>query len=320
MASWSAAAIRLYIQYIRRSKAIFGSAKAITENIEETYLHPQTFAPPTNLGSDITVKRIDIDSWPLYCISSTSKSREQQPRRAILYLHGGAFYKEIDPLHWKLVAQLAWETKLDVLVSIYPLLPRPTATAEQVVQGLVDICRIFSHEVVCIAGDSAGGTLALATAQHLQKVAPDAARKLKALVLVSPCLDAAFDHPEAVRLAEDDPWLALEGLREVVAPKWAADLPIKDYRVSPLHGDIDDLPPILLLCGTADLLCADARRLSARFQGKSADEVVAGSAEAKGFKYIEYPDMIHVYPILPIWEGGEARKQIAEFIKKNVEG
>jgi acetyl esterase/lipase len=319
MASWSASAIRFYIQYIRRSKAIFGSAKAITEHIEETHLHPQNFSPPTNLGSDLAIKRIDIDSRPLYCLSSTSNLSQQAPRRAILYLHGGSFYKEIDPLHWKLVAQLARETKLDVLVSIYPLLPRPTATAAQVVQGLVDLCRMSSHEVVCVAGDSAGGNLALATVQHLQKVAPDAARKLKALVLISPVLDAALNHPEAIRLAQHDPWLALEGLREVVAPKWAAGLPIKDYRVSPLHGKIDDLPPVLLLCGTADLLCADARRLSARFQGKSVDEIVEGSAEAKGFTYIEYPDMVHVYPILPIWEGGEARKQIVEFIKKNAE-
>lgn len=234
-----------------------------------------------------------------------------------MYVHGGAFYREIDAFHWKLIAQLARETGLDVLVPVYPLVPRPTATAEQVVQGVIDICCNPCYEVVCVAGDSAGGAIALATVQQMQRVAPETAHKLRSIVLISPVLNCAFDHPEALRLTSNDPWLALEGLR-TVAPMWAGDLPISDPRVSPLHGNITDLPPILLFAGTADLLCADARRLSAKFQGKSADEVVKGSAEVDGLTYVEHPDMIHVYPILPHWEGAEARKQIVAFITKNL--
>lgn len=323
MTSWSSAAIHLYIKHIRRPKAVFGSAKTTAASIEQYYLNPQSFAPPTTLGADITISRVDLTSWPLYRVSSftsdTAQDPAQPPRRALLYLHGGAFFREIDPFHWKFIAQLARETKLDVLVAIYPLLPRPIATAEQVVQGLVDICRLSKQDVVSIAGDSAGGTLALATAQQLVAIAPDVAKKLTSVVLISPSLDCAFDHPEVIRLEAHDPWLAIEGLREVVAPKWRGDLSITDPRVSPLFGEIEGLPPVLLLAGTADLLCADARRLSAKFQKKGNEECAVGSVEVEGFTYVEFPDMIHVYPILPHWEGAQARVQITSFISKHLE-
>jgi acetyl esterase/lipase len=321
MTSWSAAAVRLYISNIRRSKATFASAQATEASIEDLYLHPQSYAPPATLKLDIDIKRVDINAWPLYCVSSKAtkpKSSQQNGRRAIVYIHGGAFYREIDPDHWHLIAQLASETGLDVLVPIYPLVPRPTATAEQVIQGVIDICLGCKHEVICAAGDSAGGAIALATVQRIQKDAPKIAQKLQSVVLISPVLDCTFGHPENLRLAANDPWLGIDGLR-VAGKRWAGDLSIENPRVSPLHGGIKDLPPILLFAGTADLLCADARRLSARFQGKSVDDVAAGSAEARGLTYVEHPDMIHVYPILPHWEGGEARKQIVAFTTKHLD-
>ncbi|KAJ4367740.1 hypothetical protein N0V86_009861 [Didymella sp. IMI 355093] len=320
MTSWSAAAIRFYISNIRRSKVTFSNAQATKTSIQNLYLHPQSFVPPTNLGQDVVVKRVDTNTWPLYCVSPKAnepKASQQEARQAIVYVHGGAFYREIDPMHWKLIAQLAHETGLDVLVPIYPLLPRPSATAEKVVQGVIDICCDCKHEVVCVAGDSAGGAITLASVQRMQNDAPQIAQKLRSVVLISPVLDCACAHSENTRLEVNDPWLGIEGIR-AVGKRWAGDLPLEDPRVSPLHGTITGLPPLLVFSGTADLLCADARRLSARFQGRSIDDVVEGSVEVAGLTYVEHPDMIHVYPILPHWEGGEARKQMVDFITKHL--
>lgn len=151
----------------------------------------------------------------------------------------------------------------------------------------------------------------------MRKNEPEIAQKLRSVVLISPILDCAFNHSENLRLAANDPWLGIQGLR-VAGKKWAGDLPIEDPRVSPLHGSIMDLPPVLLFAGTADLLCADARRLNARFQGKSVNDVVERSAEVQGLTYVEHQDMIHVYPILPHWESGQARKQIVAFVTEHL--
>lgn len=235
----------------------------------------------------------------------------------MLYIHGGAFFREIDPADYRFAAQVARETGLDVLVAIYPLIPRPAATAKLLAAGLIDICRRYEHPIVCIGGESAGGMLSIATAQQMREAHPELLARLRCLILISPVLDCALDHPEVVRLADEDPWLGLDGLR-AVTPKLAAGLPLKHPVVSPLFGDIECLPPVMLLCGTADMLCADARRLKSRFQGGDADKAPPGSVELEGFTYIEKEDMIHVYPMLPHPEGAEARKQITEFMRRHI--
>ncbi|KAJ4986336.1 hypothetical protein SVAN01_08153 [Stagonosporopsis vannaccii] len=319
MPSWSAEAVRFYISHFRRTKKLFGNAKSTHDSIEDLYFHPESFSPPSNHGNDIILHREDVNGWPLYRVSRWSaqgKEDSAKPRGALLYIHGGAFYREIDPFHWKFIYQTASETGLDVLVPIYPLIPRPAATASQVIPALVDICRNVKQDIISISGDSAGGGIALATMHHMLDAAPELAKKIRSIVLISPVLDITFRHPEIERLEKTDPWLATEGLK-VITPLWSAGTSTTDPIVSPLHGDITRLPPVLLLCGTDDILNADARRLSAKFQGKGCDECIAGSIELGSFTYVEKAKMIHVYPILPHWEGSEARKLIMEFIQKH---
>ncbi|KAH7192890.1 Alpha/Beta hydrolase protein [Fusarium flagelliforme] len=312
MPSWSASFVAFYIKWIRQSKVIFDSPENTRKALQDGYIRPQSFNPPTNLGSDIVIDRVDVNEWPLYKVSQPSSA----PRDALLYIHGGAFFREIDAQHWNLVAQIARETNVDVLVPIYPLVPRPGATAEKLAAGFMDICRLSEQTVVSIGGDSAGGMLALATAQQLRDTQPEIFTKLTSLVLISPVVDLALDHPEVVRLSEIDPWLGINGIRDVITPKMAADRPVKDPIVSPLYGSVENLPPTILLSGTTDMLCGDARRLKSKFSGGDVEVASAGSTEMDRLLYVEKEDMIHVYAILPTPEGAEARSLIVHFINK----
>jgi acetyl esterase/lipase len=290
-------------------------------DIQALYLRPENFLPPRGIDARVALERIDVNEWPLYRVSPVvlkEACSPEEPRPSMLYMHGGGFYREINEVHWRFVCQVAQDTGLDVLVPIYPLIPRPAATASQLIPGMIDLCRLRKQPVVCIAGDSAGGTLALGTAQHAFDTVPDVAARLKSIILISPLLDCAVNHPELLRLDKTDPWLGVEGCR-VVSPMWAGDLSTTDPMASPLYGDITHLPPMLLLCGTADMLCVDSRRLSARFQGKDASECIAGSVKLDKFTYIEEADMLHVYPLLPHWEGGLARRVIMDFVSKSME-
>jgi acetyl esterase/lipase len=319
MPSLTASLISFYIKWIRQTKVIFESPEATRKSLRDGYIRPENFQPPTNLGSDIIIDRVDMHDWPLYKISSQDSSTDNQPRKTLLYIHGGAFFREIVPQHWYISAQIARETDLDVLVPIYPLVPRPGATAEKLAAGLVDICRLSTQPVVSIAGDSAGGMLALATTQQLRDAESELFNQVKSLVLISPVLDLKLDHPEVVRLSKIDPWLGIGGIREVVAPKMAAGLPMHDPIVSPLYGSIDNLPPTILFSGTSDMLCADARRLKSKFAWRDIDEAVPGSVETDRLIYVEKEDQIHVWPILPTPEGAEARNLIVHFINKYLE-
>ncbi|KAG4262693.1 hypothetical protein FPRO03_10056 [Fusarium proliferatum] len=322
MVSLAARIFRFYLVWIRRSQAQFLTARNMREHIQAQYIRPQSFSPPQTLGSDITIERVDVNNWPLYRISSSPFSPEkgdETNRPAMLYCHGGAFVNEIVSQHYKLVAQIAKDTRLDVLVPIYPLIPRPTATAQQIVGGLHEIMAQIKQPIVSIGGDSAGGNLAMLLAQHLVRMQSDLISQVRSLVLISPALDGTFSHPEIKRLGSSDPWLSPEGLH-VVSDMFSGGLAASDPRISPLFGDIADLPPILLLSGTHDMLCADARRLSARFRhggiSPGMDAWVAGSVELERFKYVEVEEMIHVWPLMPSPEGAEARKTIVKFIAK----
>lgn len=315
MPSLAARAIRFIFGWgLRGGKETLDDANTTHQAIQDAYLRPEAFSPPKTLGADIFIDRIDKHDWPLYRVSTLASPKESGTGRdAAIYLHGGSWFREITVYHWSLVAHLARTTELDVLVPIYPLIPRPNATASQVVEGLITICRHSSQPIVCIAGDSAGGTIALALAQGLQIMAPDLAARTKSIVLISPALDLSFEHSEALRIAKRDPWLGIPGL-VVVGRLWAGDKAVSDPMVSPLFGDIEKLPPVLILCGTDDLLSADAKRLSARFRGRDNDSFIEGSVKLPKLEYIEAPGMIHVYPLLPCPEGAQARKQISDFI------
>ncbi|KUL81314.1 hypothetical protein ZTR_11138 [Talaromyces verruculosus] len=295
---------------------MFSSAENTRRAIQDNYLHPQSFHPPSSLGSGISIDRVDLNDWPLYRVyaSSSTKGREQRP--AMMYIHGGAYFREIHPMHWKFIGQVTRDTGLDVLVPIYPLVPRPTATVAKLAHGFMDICRMSLQPIVCIAGDSAGGALCMATGQQLQKKYPDIASRVRCLVLISPILDMSLGHPDVVRTDQEvDPWLAVDGLLELT-PYLAGGLPINHPILSPLLGEIEGLPPVLLFSGTHDMLNSDARRLSAKFQGKPIDHGVPGSFQNEKLTFVEKPRMIHVYPLLPHPEGAEAREMIMHFVKK----
>ncbi|KAF5591001.1 alpha beta-hydrolase [Fusarium subglutinans] len=290
MVSLAARIFRFYLVWIRRSQTQFLTASNMRAHIQAQYIRPQSFAPPQSLGPDIEIQRVDVNDWPLYRISSSPfspKVGDEDNRPAMLYCHGGAWVNEIVTQHFKLVAQIARDTGLDVLVPIYPLIPRPAATAVQVVAGLHEIMTQIKQPIVSIGGDSAGGNLAMLLAQHLVRVKSDLISRVRSLVLISPALDCTMSHSETKRLVPDDPWLSPDGIH-VVGDAWSGGLARSDPRVSPLFGDVADLPPILLFSGTHDMLCADARRLSARFRnGATSTDMYtweAGSVELERFK------------------------------------
>lgn len=143
-----------------------------------------------------------------------------------------------------------------------------------------------------VAGDSAGGGLALAVTLALRDRGSDAPAHT---ALISPWLDATGSHPEIFEMAPRDPWLHPGGLT-VAADAYRGELDREHPWVSPLNGDLAGLGPITLFTGTRDILNVDARRFRP-----------LASAAGVSLDFHEAAEMIHVYPLLPIPEGKKAR-------------
>ncbi len=184
------------------------------------------------------------------------------PRRAVLYLHGGAYTVGGPGTHRALAAHLAAASSAAVYLLDYRLAPEapyPAAVedavaAHRALQGLAD--------VVTVAGDSAGGGLTLAMMTRLR----DAGDPLPvAAALLSPWVDLTLDNvPEAPGGPGDpgDPVLRRDWLRQS-ADAYAAGADLASPELSPLFADLAGLPPMAVQIGTDEILLGDVERLVA---------------------------------------------------------
>lgn len=265
MSSWSAFFTRTLISCSLLLEGSLAEEEKVHAKVASLHLRPASVSPP-KLPSDVTVERIDVTEWPLYRVRASAQSPQQNattatspapPRDAMLIAHGGGWIFEAAPMHWKFAVQVVRETDLEVLIPVYPLVPRPVATARQIVDGFFEIIRLLDtsgeNRVVSIMGHSAGGTIAMAIAQQLPHFSAGLVSYFRPLILMAPMLDCAVDHPEALRIVQRNPTGQI-AFGRVLAKLWAADLGVAHPHASPLFCEIDKLPPLLLLCGTDDLL------------------------------------------------------------------
>lgn len=236
--------------------------------------------------------------FPSYVITP----RGLDPQHTIVYLHGGGFVAPIDPFHLRYVARLARAIGARVVLPDYPLAPERCWRDSHA--ALVDLTARWAGDSrdLVLAGDSAGGGLALALAQSLRdRGGPQPSH----LLLHSPWADLTTSTPETAEFSARDPWLFLGKLRAYAA--WWAGSPddLARPEVSPALAPLDGLPPALMFCGTRDSLAPGCRLLARRAAESTWD-----------LTYVERPDLIHVFPLLPgLPEARAAWRQTLDFLR-----
>jgi acetyl esterase/lipase len=232
-------------------------------------------------------------------------------RRVVLYLHGGAFLTCGVNSHSRVVNALSKFADAPVLVVNYRLIPK-----HSVGQALDDChdayrwlrLRGYQPDQVVVAGDSAGGYLALALAQRLQQVHEEPA----ALVAISPLLQLAKEPKQAHPNIKTDamfPAKAFDALFTLVAK--AARKHIVDGEPEQLYEPLDHiepgLPRTLIHVSGSEVLLNDAR-LAAR----------ALAAAGVPTELRVWPGQIHDFqlagPMVP--EAVRSLRQIGEYIRE----
>ena len=106
----------------------------------------------------------------------------------VLYIHGGAYLHNFNPLHFKAMAEWATATGCGIVTPNYPLLYRYTARDAHplMMQLYQQLIQQYSAGRLIIMGDSAGGGFTLALTQEMQVDSLDLPRRL---VLISPWVD-----------------------------------------------------------------------------------------------------------------------------------
>jgi len=181
-------------------------------------------------------------------------------RATLLYLHGGGFIACSSRQYRPVTGTLA-RHGFRVFAPDYRLAPEypfPAAVEDAVAAWCGLRAAVGGHAVV--AGDSAGGTLALAMMLAVRGAGaclPDAA------AVFSPATDLAGDSPSLRSNSRRDPMFRGEGLRHVAAAYLAGADP-RHPLASPLYADLGGLPPLLIHVGTREVLRDDSVRFAAR--------------------------------------------------------
>lgn len=232
-------------------------------------------------------------------------------RRVVLYLHGGAFLTCGANSHSQVVNALSRFADSPVLVVNYRLIPKHS------IGMALDDCydayrwlrlRGYEPEQIVLAGDSAGGYLALALAQRLQKEQEEPA----ALVAISPLLQLAKEPKQAhpnIRTDAMFPANAFDALVALVAS--AAAKHIVDGKPEELYEPLDHvepgLPQTLIHVSGSEVLLHDARLAARRLAA------VGVPAEVR-----IWPGQIHDFqlaaPVVP--EATRSLRQIGEYIRE----
>jgi acetyl esterase/lipase len=220
----------------------------------------------------------------------------------LLYLHGGAYALGSIDSHRELVARLARAARVRGLAIDYRLAPEhpfPAALDDAASAYRWLLAQGFDPSRIIVAGDSAGGGLALATLVALR----DAGQRLPAgAVCLSPWTDLALSGESIQGKAHLDPLLSPEST-ERYARWYARDHERTHPLISPLYADLKGLPPLLIQAATDEILLDDGTRF-AEAARRAGVEVTLSI----------WDGMFHVFQIVSFLpETKEAVAQIAHF-------
>ena len=231
---------------------------------------------------------------------------QSDPRRVVLYLHGGGYVLGSRRTHRELAARIASAACARVLVLEYRLAPEAPfpAAVEDAAAAFRWLCaQGIAADSIAIAGDSAGGGLTLATLLALR----DAGDGLPACAIcLSPWTDLEGTGASARPGVVDDPMVDVAGLR-AMGRVYAGDA-IRDPLAAPLYGDFAGLPPLLIQVGTREILLDDATRVAERARGQGVDVTLEIEAGA--------PHVWQVFPGIP--ESTAAVERIGAFVRTRI--
>ena len=226
-------------------------------------------------------------------------------KQVILYFHGGGYSIGSPKSHRDLCAYLAYYAEISLLSVAYRLAPEnpyPAAVEDAMVayQALLD--QGFAAADIVLAGDSAGGGLALTLAWNIKQ---QHAAQPAGMFLISPLINKKRVANSFTTQYEVDPVIN-HGWSRQMAENYLSHAPDLLDQACLADKDISGLAPMLIHVGTDEVLLDDSLMLKQR----------ANHAGVK-VKLVTFPEYWHVFHITPsiFKDARKALKQAGEHIK-----
>lgn len=274
---------------------------SLVENVDlEKHRQSQdNFGAILGKPKDITIREVNIEGMYGEWISV---NRAHMKKHVILYCHGGGYMSGSCLYARSITMKLANYTSMDVLSFDYRLAPENPYPA-----AIEDALKVWNYLMllgygardIVVAGDSAGGNMALVLLQMLkaqERILP------RGLILMSPWTDLLATGKSHESKADIDPVLDENYLKEVTE-SYAAGEDLANPLISPLYGDFAGFPPTYIQVGDNEILLNDATSLHKKLV-----------KENVSVKIDVFKGMWHVFQMSPFKTAYEAMEKNAEFI------
>lgn len=285
-----------------RLKQLFLSTFQPTAPLETRRAQYEALMSRGQLPPHVRVEAVTASMLPAEWVSTPGAVSD----RVMLYLHGGGYQLGSCHSYRLLAATLSQVTGFRLLVLDYRLAPEhpfPAALEDAAAAYRWLIATGVKPNHIMLAGDSAGGGLALAALVSLR----DAGEALPAgAILLSAWTDLALTGTSWLTNEEKDFLVT----RAFTLEERLAYLGERDPRTplaSPLYADLHGLPPLLIQVGSDEVLLDDATRVAERAQ-QAGGAVTLHIAE--GMWHVWHATAaVRLFP-----EGKAAFDQIADFV------
>lgn len=224
--------------------------------------------------------------------------------KVVLMLHGGGYAGRLADNHNNFVINYSKANKNSAVLSLdYKTSPdyTYTDTIGDVIYAynyLLD--KGYSAENIVLAGDSAGGGLALASALYLR----DHNLPLPGgIITMSAWTNLACDSDSYETNSDVDSFFGANDVLPMAAKAYARDADVTNPYISPYYGDFTGMPPILMQVGSYEMLYNDSKDIADRFP-----EIITLQV---------YPGMFHDFQMLKgrASQADKAWEEIEVFLK-----
>ena len=290
---------------LRRLIAHMTATHLLGEKIRSGELRKNLVEPKWRCPNVFTMEEISLPDFTMELLKRKDEAREDY---IILQLHGGGYvgamrnaYRTFAGLYNEVSGGMS---VLTIDYRVAPENPYPAALEDAVSAFDWLVAQGFSEKQIILAGDSAGGGLALALCMYLK----DRGRTLPAgIVAMSPWTDLTASGPSYDDNFEKDPLFGNTRDSLIYNKDYVGENDPRNPYISPLFGDYEGFPPMLLQVGSIEIMLSDS-------------QLVAEKAKEAGVsvKLTVYEGMFHIFQmamkLLP--ESREAWMEIGRFLEE----
>ncbi|MBP3461413.1 MAG: alpha/beta hydrolase [Bacilli bacterium] len=277
----------------------FTSSKKIFSDENETKKYIESLSKLNNKYNLPKKMGMKLENYSYMKVYTYNGTFDKPKNKLLLYIHGGSYIEEAIDYQIKFAMKIAKKTNSTLIMPIYPLAPKGNyKTMYKLIDELYEKMLSKTNNINFL-GDSAGGGFILSYAMYLRNKNNFQPTNI---IMMSPWVDISMSNPELKKSEKKDPMSGIAG-NQYAGKLWADDLDVKNFLVSPIYGEFNDLGKITIITGEKDILKPDCIKLSKILEDNKIEH-----------NYIEYKGQGHDFGAYPTKEGNMVIEDIANII------